>query len=130
MNENYFDKIKDVFDKLPYQFNVTEVCFEMYRGSVQLDSAGSYDVRRNNKNKYDVIQVIGPYGLDIKNFNNIFVKYNEEKNNCVGYLWMPTIIYDNLDELDKSFLLENFENKSEELIKEKIDNLNSLLMSR
>lgn len=131
--KNYFEKMKETFKKLPYEFNVTQLHFDMSGKKPYLDDCGSYDVRAknsaglNSETVYDVIKTIGPYGLNIKNFTNISIYFDEEDKTYTGKLWIPTKLFKTLDDDDEVFLLENFSLKRTKKIKEDISNLEDLL---
>ena len=131
--KNYFEKMKENFKKLPYQFNVTQLHFDMSDKKPCLDKNGSYDVRAKNsaglnpETVYDVIKTIGPYGLNIKDFTNISIHFDKEDKTYIGRLWIPTNLLHNLIDEDEIFLLENFSLKRTQRIKEDISNLENLL---
>ena len=125
--KNYFEKMKENFKKLPYEFNVTLLHFDMSNKKPCFDKNCSYNVRAKNsaglnpETVYDVIKTIGPYGLNIKDFTNI------EDKTYIGRLWIPTNLLHNLIDEDEIFLLENFSLKRTQRIKEDISNLENLL---
>lgn len=143
--KNYFEKMKENFKKLPYEFNVTLLHFYMSNNKPCFDKNGNYDVRAKNsaglkpETVYNVIKTIGPYNLNIEKFTNILIDFDEEDNTYIGELWIPTNLLQNLidedgeeyskvlSKEDEIFLLENFSLKRTQRIKEDISNLENLL---